>query len=71
VAEYAKTIGGTKLHLVREQDPVITECGFDVWQLVLVEEPLPEARLCEWCLSVVASTAGDNSDELAVRAEAR
>src|SRR6185369_17325993 len=44
---YAMTLAGAKLH--RLQPDGRTLCGFDSLQMVLVENPPPNAMLCEWC----------------------
>lgn len=45
---YCYTAGGRKLHLAWD-DQARTLCGFDAWQLVLVEEPVPINAICDWC----------------------
>ena len=46
---YAKTVGGDKVHIVRADNLGLTLCGFDTYQTVLVERPVPRGELCEWC----------------------
>jgi hypothetical protein len=45
---YAMTVGGKKLHLMDMREP-LTFCGLAGWQLVIVEEPIPDSVMCEWC----------------------
>jgi hypothetical protein len=44
---YAKTPGGNRIHVMRAADTTL--CGSRVFQLVLVETPIPAKHLCEWC----------------------
>lgn len=44
---YAKTPGGNRIHVMRTA--VMTVCGSRVFQLVMVEAPIPRQHLCEWC----------------------
>lgn len=48
---YAKTPGGDRIHVVvgGTKKAQLTACGSYVYQLVLVEEPIPLEHLCEWC----------------------
>lgn len=48
---YARTVAGKKIHAIRSLDGgnALTLCGSMIYQLSLVEQPIPARQLCEWC----------------------